>query len=120
MGEIKNGNFSIRQKLNKLSNKFHNCSEVSAQECVFTLFSMPVSRSSRDTMFINTYPIRERNLILKEKRWLELIRNENSTDVFRKSISENYKNRPKSMFNVCLAEFAGNYNYVSNERHAKD
>jgi len=49
-----------------------------------------------------------------------LIRNENSTDVFRKSISEHYKNRPKSMFNVCLAEFAGNYNYVSNERHAKD
>ena len=114
------GNLTIRQKLNKLANKFQNCSEVSAQECVYTLLSMPVSKSSRDTMFINTYPLKERNLILKESKWLKLIKDPESTDVFRKSISEHYKNRPDSLVDICLADFVGNYNYVSNLQYSKN
>ena len=105
--------------MNKIATKFQNCSEVSAQECVYTLLSIEVCRSSRETQFVNTFPNKDRYLVLKDKRWLELIDDPNSMDVFKKSVIDHYINRPLSMNDVCLADFVGNFNYVSKEEYKK-
>lgn len=113
-----NDNMTVRQRLVHVANKFNNCSEVSAQECTFTLLSMPVSRLSRETCYINTYPIEERNLILKENRFLEQL-DPKSKKIFRIGLMEHYMNRPNEMKDMCLAEFAAFYDYVSNSQLEK-
>jgi hypothetical protein len=107
---------SIRQKLQKISNQFINCSEVSAQECCYTLLGMSVSRSSREVMFVNTYPKNERSRILLEKRVLEMML-PTAKNIYKRGIIDHYVKRPDSMKDMCLAEFAGCFDYVSNEEH---
>ena len=113
-----NDNMTVRQRLVHIANKFNNCSEVSAQECTFTLLSMPVSRLSRSSCYINTYPLEERNLILKENRWLETL-DPKSKKIFRIGLMEHYVNRPSEMKTMCLAEFAAFYDYVSKSQLEK-
>ncbi|CAF1126204.1 unnamed protein product, partial [Brachionus calyciflorus] len=59
--ETQKGNWSVKDRLLKGASKFMNCSEISAQECAYTLLSMPVSRVSRESVYINTFPSKERN-----------------------------------------------------------
>ncbi len=112
--EIQQGNLSIRKRLLALANVFHNSSEIGAQEAVFTLLSMPVSKSSRSVVYINTYKSKDRNRILKEQRYLDLI-DDNSTDIYRTGILDYYKMRPADdkFQNMCLAEYASYYDRVS-------
>jgi hypothetical protein len=114
----KNHNLSIRQRLNKIADKFLNSAEVSAPECVYTLLSMNVCRSSRDMVFINTFPIKDRLLLLQDYRILKE-KKEDSTDVFKHTLHDYYANRPRAMENMCLAEFAGYYEFVSNTLYAQ-
>jgi hypothetical protein len=44
--EVKKGNFSIRQKFNKIGSTFINASEISAQEATFMMLSLKLSRAS--------------------------------------------------------------------------
>jgi hypothetical protein len=40
-----------------------------------------------------------------------------STDIYRKGVIEHYLNRPEKLKNICLAEFAGFYDYLSNDAY---
>ena len=115
--EMKGGNFTIRQKLNTISSKFQNCSEVSAQEAVYTLLSMNVSKSSRETIYVNTFPEKERASILKEDDVLARL-NPDSTSIFKLGLVDHYKNRPEPYEHMCLAEFAADWNYVTNTAYS--
>ena len=77
-----------------------------------SVYIQSVSRTSRETVYINTYPIGQRTVILKEDRYLELLDPE-STKIFREGLLHHYINRPTSMKQVCLAEFASYYDYMS-------
>jgi hypothetical protein len=102
-----------KQKLMGIANKFQNCSEVGAPECVYRVLSMPVSCCSRQVVFINTFPINERFSMLKPDKMLHQMKDD-ATNVYLASIQEKYSNRPKkSMGNICLAEFASAYNYFT-------
>ncbi|RNA07112.1 ATP-dependent DNA helicase PIF1, partial [Brachionus plicatilis] len=79
---------------------------------------MPVSRTSRETIYVNTFPSKERNVILKEDRYLEIM-NPESKNIFRAGILQHYVNRPIEMERMCLAEFATYFDYLSREK-AKD
>ena len=109
-------NANVRKRLNNLANVFHNSSEMGAQESVYQLLSMPVCKSSRQTVFVNTYRTKNRSYILKEVKWLDLM-NPNDTDVFRTGLLEQYKMRPKEarFENMCLAEYASQWLHVSKE-----
>lgn len=110
LDEVKNGDFSIREKLKHLANKFLNASEFSAQEAVYFLLSMPLSKSSRATVFINTNRPEKRVGIVKSKQELETIA-EDSTDILAKHFLDYYINRPNQAENLCLADFAAGLNY---------
>ena len=42
--DVLKGNQTTENRLHQIATKFQNCSEISAQECAYTLLSMPVSR----------------------------------------------------------------------------
>ena len=50
----------LRQKLVEMAAKFQNCSEISAQECVYHLLSMPMSYCSREQIYIITFKQNQR------------------------------------------------------------
>ncbi|XP_035700553.1 uncharacterized protein LOC118433080 [Folsomia candida] len=52
--EIREGNFSLKERLSLFANAFAKSSEVSAQEAACCLLKIPMTQSSRDVTFINT------------------------------------------------------------------
>ena len=103
--EAKNGNYSVKEQLRIICNKFLNHCEVSAQEAVYLLLQLPMCRCMRSVRFVNTGPPNERVSILKSKTLLDQMDAE-STDVLCKGLLNNYAERPSQLENVCLAEFA--------------
>ena len=105
-----NRNMSLKQKLHQIASKFQNCSEISAQECVYHLLSMPVSYSSREYAFIITFKEADRFSMIKPQKYLRIMAD---TNVYMTSIQEKYTSRPNEMENTCLAEFSAGYNFIS-------
>ncbi len=114
--DMRIGNLSIKQKLIRLSNKFQNCSEVSAQECVYTLLSMKITDSSRDVIYVNTYCSKDRSRMLKRREILTRL-DRDSTDIYCAGLLGHYSNRSNSIEDICLAEFAAFYEYYSTENY---
>ena len=113
--EVVNDNQStVRQRLVRVANKFNNCAEISAQECSYTVMGMNFCRFSRSIGFLNTNPSNLRTRMIMEERWLRLM-DPDSTSIYRLGVLEHYKNRPNTMNDVCLAEFAAYYDFVSKE-----
>lgn len=69
--EAKQGNLDIRNQVRIIGNKFVNAVEVSAQEAAYLLLQLPITRSSRSVVFINTSHIEDRTFLLKSKDKLE-------------------------------------------------
>ncbi|CAF1536026.1 unnamed protein product, partial [Rotaria sordida] len=109
LNELKKGNNTVRERLRVIANKFLNSSEISAQEAVYHILSIPLSISSRSTVFINTNRPENRISMLKSDDILQKLEPD-SKDVFVEGLIEMYVNRPDEMKNVCLADFASMYN----------
>ncbi|CAF1458321.1 unnamed protein product [Rotaria sp. Silwood1] len=109
LNELKKGNNTVRERLRVTANKFLNSSEISAQEAVYHVLSIPLSISSRSTVFINTNRPENRISMLKSDEILQKLEPD-SKDVFIEGLIEMYVNRPDEMKNVCLADFASMYN----------
>ncbi|MES9881383.1 MAG: AAA family ATPase [Sedimenticola sp.] len=99
---------SLRQQMKKVGNVFLSHREVSAQECVYRLLSMPLKRSSRQCVFVNTGMPDTRVRILKPKQVLEKLPDE-SEDVYQTSMLDRYSARPANLEDTCLADFATLY-----------
>jgi hypothetical protein len=54
--EAKDGNSSIKQQVRDIGNKCLNSVEISAQEAVYVVLQLPMRKSSRSVVFINTSP----------------------------------------------------------------
>ena len=101
-------NDKIRYQLKKLGNVFLTHREVSAQEAVYRLLSMPMKKCSRQVVFINTSLPSERIHILKCRQQLQEL-DPDSDDVFQKGLLDRYAARPKSLDNMFLADFGSLY-----------
>ncbi|MFN7491091.1 MAG: DUF6570 domain-containing protein [Chryseotalea sp.] len=117
----KRKNMTIRQRLNVIAGKFQNCAEMSAQEAVYHLLSMPVAKASREVTFIMTFRQEQRYSMLKSKENLELVcrKNPNSMDIYIAGIIEHYIARPEEFEKMCLAEFVAWYDFVSCTRYKR-
>jgi len=69
--DISNGHTTPREKFRKIANVFINSNLMSAQEAAYHCLSLPLSRSSRGFIYINTNPPEERVRLLKSKPDLE-------------------------------------------------
>ena len=106
--ELQQGN--TRQQLNKLGSVFLTNQEVSAQEAVYRVLSMPLRRCSRTTVFLNTNHKDSRDSLLLPFTHLQKLK-DNDENVYCKNIIDRYAARPHSLEDMSLAEFAANYTY---------
>ena len=103
--ELQQGN--TRQQLNKLRSVFLTNREVSAQEAVYRVLSMPLRRCSRTTIFLNTDHKDSRDSLLLPFTQLQKLE-DNDENVYCKNIIYRYAARPEKLEHICLAEFASN------------
>ena len=95
-------------QLRKVGTAFLTHREVSAQEAVYRILSMPMKHLSRSVVFVDTNPKNQRIAVLKNIDALKQL-DENDTNVFEKSLVDRYQHRPLSIQSMCLAEFAATY-----------
>ena len=106
--EMDQGN--TRQQLNKLGSVFLTNREVSAQEAVYRVLSIPLRRCSRSVVFINTDNKESRDALLLPFSQLQKLDDDNE-DVYCKNVIDRYAARPKHCEDMCLAQFAASYTY---------
>ena len=109
--EAKLGNQTLLSQIRHIGNKFLNSVEISAQEAVYLVLQMPLRRSSRDVVFINTSNPEERTFLLKSKDQINALP-DNSENIESDNLIKRYQRRPNQLKHVCLAEFAAWYNCV--------
>ncbi|XP_060561861.1 uncharacterized protein LOC132721554 [Ruditapes philippinarum] len=109
--EAKNGNLDIKRQVRHIGNVFSNSVEVSAQEAVYLVLQMPLTRSTRDVVFINTSQPNQRIQLLKQKDALEELP-ESSTDIVADNAIKRYSRRPKCLENWCLADYMSQLDVV--------
>ena len=88
-----------------IGNKFLNNVEVSAQEAVYLLLQLPLKRCSRQVIFLNTNEPGERVYMLKSN----IDQLPDDAEVAESNIIARYAQRPHTLENVCLADYAAYY-----------
>ena len=81
---------------------------MSAQEAAYHCLSLPLSRSSRAFVYINTNLPDDRVKMLKSKNDLKKL-SPDSNEIFLNDIFDKYSNRSRKLREICLAEFAASY-----------
>ena len=67
--EARKRNFDLKKQIRHIGNVFSNCVEVSAQEAVNLALQIPLTKCTRDIVFINT-TTEERIFLLKPNQFL--------------------------------------------------
>ena len=98
----------LKSQLRKVGSAFLTHREVSAQEAVYRILSIPMKQLSRSIVFVSTNCKSERIAVLKDKISLSKLDDED-TNVFQKSLIDRYVHRPQALQSICLAEFAATY-----------
>ncbi len=98
----------LKLQLRKIGSAFLTNREVSAQETVYRLLSIPLKQLSRAVIFVDTNIKKDRIAVLKGPDDLSKLHGED-TNVFQKSLIDRYEHRPAQLSDMCLAEFAATY-----------
>ncbi len=61
--EAREGNANINQQVRDIGDRFFNSVEISAQEAVYIILQLPMRKSARNVMFVNTSPAERVNLL---------------------------------------------------------
>ncbi|XP_061173328.1 uncharacterized protein LOC133182501 [Saccostrea echinata] len=109
--EAREGNLDIKRQVRHIGNQFLNSVEVGAQEAAYLVLQMPLTKASRDVIFINTSPTDERVILVKPDSELEKL-NATSTDIECSNIVKRYAKRPKQLENWCLADYVSQIDVV--------
>lgn len=78
--------------------------ETCAQEAIYLLLQLPLTKATRQVVFINTSPCEKRTFLLKTASTLEKM-SPNSTDIEADNDIKRYAKRPKALENWCFADY---------------
>ena len=106
--EARKGNANIKQQVRDIGNKFLNSVEISAQEAVYIVLQLPMKKSSRQVIFINTAPPNERVQLLKPINDIKEM-DDDSEDIYTSGLLQRYAKRPASLEYLTLADWAAWY-----------
>ncbi|CAF2039617.1 unnamed protein product [Rotaria magnacalcarata] len=112
------GNMSVREEMKKkLTETFFNHRQVSVQEAIYRAAGMPLTYSSRKVIFI---PLHSNSCrFLEPQRILKQMDQENNA-IYMSNLVDKYFDSPSdSDSNICMADFASDYDIVSATRSAK-
>ena len=102
-----NPEYDLTQLMTKIGIKVLNSVEMSAQEAAWYSLRQPMSWASRNTVMIPTMAPHERYKARKRKSMMDAEDLPgSSTDIWTKSLIEKYEERPTTMEQVTLAQFA--------------
>ena len=107
----------LKAQMRKVGSAFLTHREVSAQEAVYRILSLPMKQLSRSVVFVDTNPKNERIAVLKDSNSLQQL-DDDDPNVFQKSLIDRYQHRPQELQSMCLAEFAATF--VTNYQHDGD
>ena len=107
-GEVRAGSSSIKQQVRDIGNQFLNAVEISAREAVYIVLQLPMRKSSREVIFIDTTPPEERVQLLKPMNEIEET-DDDSEEVHSSGLLNRYIQRPASLENISLADWAALY-----------
>ena len=102
--EARKGNMNLKQSVRHIGNKFLNCSEMSEQECAYSLLELSITQSSFRVEFINTSEIPNRVFITKPDHILQKM-DPNSEEIKQENNIDKYSSRPNILKDMCLADF---------------
>ena len=109
--EARKGNLDLKKQVRHIGNVFSNCVEVSAQEAVYLDLQMPLTKCTRDIVFVNTSVPEERIFLLKPKAALDELPAE-STNVESDNVIQRYSKRPKQLSKFCLADYVSKVDII--------
>lgn len=110
--KVKTGNTSLKEQIRTVGNRFLNAVEISAQEAAYICLQLPLKRSSRQVVFVNTSPPDDRVSLLKPQYILQQM-DEDDEDIHCSNDISRYSSRQKSLENITLAEFVSLYQRIS-------
>ena len=84
---------------------------MSAQEAVYLDLQIPLTKYTRDIVFINTSTTAERVFLLKPKSVLDELPAE-STDIESGNVIQRYSKRPKQLSKFCLADYVSKVDVI--------
>jgi hypothetical protein len=116
--EAKEGNANIKQQVRDIGNKFLNSVEISAQEAGYIVLQLPMRKSSRNVVFINTSPPAERVELLKPLSEIEKMSDE-SEEIQSGGLLKRYVERPDCLKNITLADWAAWYDSCGKQKNSK-
>lgn len=110
----------LKQKnlMRKVANAFNNVLIIGVSQAVDYLLGTSVAKFSRMDVFVNTNLPIQRIHIAKSKDKLK-DQEEDSTDVFEKGLLDKYEKRSNEVDDVCLAEYAADYNETISKGEVK-
>ena len=106
--EAKRGNSSIEQQVRDIGNRFLNNVDISAQEAIYIVLQLPMRKSSRQVVFINTSPPEDRVQLLKPLQEIDDMEDD-SDEVYASGLIKRYIKRPIKLENLSLADWAAWY-----------
>ena len=109
--EARKGNLDLKKQVRHIENVFSNCVEVSAQEAVYLDMQMPLTKCTRDIVFVNTSVPEERIFLLKTKAALDELPAE-SIDVESDNVIQRYSKRPKQLSKFGLADYVSKVDII--------
>ena len=95
----------IKASVRYMGNAFLNGVERSAQEAACLVLQLPITRMSREVVFLPTSPSDERTFLLKDFKTLQEMDPE-LEDIRSHNILVKYRKRPRCLEKSCLADFA--------------
>ena len=116
--EAREGNAHIKQQVRDIGNKFLNSVEISAQEAVYLILQLPMRKSARNVVFINTSPPAERVELLKPLSEIEKMSDE-SEEIHSGGLLKRYIERPDILRNITLADWAAWYDSCGTQKDKK-
>ena len=106
--EARKGNSSIKQQVRDIANKFLNSVKISAQEAVYIVLQLPMKKSSRQVVFINTAPPDERVQLLKPVNDIKEMKDD-CEDVYTTGLLHRYAKCPFSLEHLTLVDWTAWY-----------
>ena len=109
----------IKEQVRHIGNVFLTNVEIGAQEAVYLILQMPLRRSSRSVVFINTNQLSDRVALLKPYNTLKNMA-KSSTSIEADNSIKRYQRRPVSMSKYCLVDFIVWFEVVFPKRSKKN
>ena len=108
----------IRQQVRRIGNQFLSSVEIGAQEAVYLVLQMPLRRCSRTVIYVDTKLPDARTSLIKPISELQELP-EDCCDREMDNVLKRYKRRPKSMEEMCYADFASWYDLCTAPKKIK-